>query len=142
MKMPFERGCQSGSDWFGEDDDNFPFWLEHYDKYNYRSRLITQKDYIGKLPKLMNFITERIQTSKYVCESGKEFNQAIINRYLPGEGINPHIDALSIFGPTIYSLTLGSPCVMEFTKKRKRVYVILKDVLYVGCGNGKTSNIC
>ena len=34
--------------------------------------------------KWMKFITERIQTSKYVCKSGKELNQAIINRYLPG----------------------------------------------------------
>lgn len=58
--------------------------------------------------KWMKFITERIQTSKYVCKSGKELNQAIINRYLPGEGINPHIDVPSIFGQLSVTQSMGS----------------------------------
>ena len=46
----------------------------------------------------------------------KEPDQIIINRYLPGEGINPHIDRPKIFGDQIYSLSLNSDCVMRFKR--------------------------
>ena len=40
-------------------------------------------------------------------------NQIGINEYLPGQGIAPHIDHM---GGTVVSLSLGSDCVMEFTR--------------------------
>ncbi len=43
-------------------------------------------------------------------------DQAIINRYLPGEGITAHVDYTTYFGPVIASLSLGSTAVMEFTR--------------------------
>jgi alkylated DNA repair dioxygenase AlkB len=40
-------------------------------------------------------------------------DQAIINEYQPGQGIAPHIDRTR-FDRTVASISLGSPCVMDF----------------------------
>lgn len=42
--------------------------------------------------------------------------QVIINHYLPGEGITPHVDLLDRFGDGIIGVSLGSGCVMRFRK--------------------------
>jgi alkylated DNA repair dioxygenase AlkB len=42
-------------------------------------------------------------------------DQLIVNEYLAGAGIPAHADA-PLFTDTIVSLSLGSTCVMEFTK--------------------------
>lgn len=42
--------------------------------------------------------------------------QVIINFYNPGEGITPHVDLLDRFGDGIIGVSLGSGCVMQFTK--------------------------
>ena len=42
--------------------------------------------------------------------------QAILNLYLPGEGISAHVDLLQRFGDGILGLSLGSGCVMRFCK--------------------------
>lgn len=44
--------------------------------------------------------------------------QVIINLYKPGEGITPHVDLLDRFGDGIIGVSLGSGCVMRFTKVR------------------------
>lgn len=43
------------------------------------------------------------------------FNQCIINRYLPGQGISAHVDA-NAYGHTIACFTFGSGAVMWFTR--------------------------
>ncbi|KAJ7141875.1 hypothetical protein C8R43DRAFT_1016728 [Mycena crocata] len=42
--------------------------------------------------------------------------QAILNLYHPGEGITPHVDLLSRFGDGIVGISLGSSCVMQFSR--------------------------
>ncbi|GAB5588568.1 hypothetical protein Unana1_03468 [Umbelopsis nana] len=42
-------------------------------------------------------------------------NHLLVNEYEAGQGIMPHTDAPSIFGPVIMSLSLISACVMRFT---------------------------
>jgi alkylated DNA repair dioxygenase AlkB len=44
-------------------------------------------------------------------------DQCIVNEYLPGQGIAPHIDCEPCFGDTIASasLSLSAPVVMEFS---------------------------
>jgi alkylated DNA repair dioxygenase AlkB len=44
------------------------------------------------------------------------FDQLIINEYMPGQGINKHVDRIDIFENYICSLSLGSDCVMTFAK--------------------------
>src|SRR3954465_12461787 len=41
------------------------------------------------------------------------FDQMLVNEYLPGQGIAPHRD-YEPFGRTVVSLSLLSPCVMDF----------------------------
>jgi len=41
-------------------------------------------------------------------------NQIIINEYIPGQGIAPHIDHVGSFGETVASLSLLSPVLMDF----------------------------
>jgi alkylated DNA repair dioxygenase AlkB len=55
----------------------------------------------------------------------KNYDQCIINRYLPGEGISPHIDS-NIFADEICTLSIGSKCIMYFTKDTNVKQVILK----------------
>ncbi|KXN88990.1 hypothetical protein AN958_06452 [Leucoagaricus sp. SymC.cos] len=42
--------------------------------------------------------------------------QVILNLYTPGEGISPHVDLLKRFGDGIIGVSLGSGCVMRFTR--------------------------
>ena len=42
--------------------------------------------------------------------------QVILNLYDPGEGISPHIDLLRRFGDGIIGVSLGSGCIMQFSK--------------------------
>lgn len=50
------------------------------------------------------------------------FDQLIINEYVPGQGISAHTDHIRDFGPVIASLSLNSACVMKFS------HVEFKDV--------------
>jgi alkylated DNA repair dioxygenase AlkB len=98
-------------------------YTQHYGyEYNYKTRTITNKDYLGELPIWSNDIIKKIM------DTGKIKNppdQIIVNRYLPGEGISPHIDTVKIFDGQIYSLSLGSNCVMKFKKGNitKNIYL-------------------
>jgi alkylated DNA repair dioxygenase AlkB len=55
----------------------------------------------------------------------KNYDQCIINRYLPGEGINQHIES-PIFADEICTLIIGSKGIMYFTKDTNVKQVILK----------------
>lgn len=43
-------------------------------------------------------------------------DQLVVNDYAPGKGIFPHIDQ-AVFGDVVASVSLGSSCVMEFSKE-------------------------
>jgi alkylated DNA repair dioxygenase AlkB len=45
-------------------------------------------------------------------------DQVIINEYQLGQGISAHIDCVPCFADTIASLSLGSPCVMDFAHSK------------------------
>ncbi|XP_012286796.1 alkylated DNA repair protein alkB homolog 8 [Orussus abietinus] len=53
------------------------------------------------------------------------FDQLTINRYLPGQGIPPHIDTHSAFEDTILSLSLGSSSVMDFKRGDMKAMIFL-----------------
>lgn len=86
--------------------------VQHYGyKYDYKSRKINHSMYLGALPDWINFIIERL-IFREILEYPP--NQAIVNEYLPGQGITPHIDCRSCFEDTIISLSLNSRCMMDF----------------------------
>lgn len=68
-------------------------------------------------------------------ETPPEFNQMIVNRYSPGQGISPHID-LAAFGDVVVSVSLESAATMDFIPKTgslSKVEVLLEpgDLLVV-----------
>ena len=60
------------------------------------------------------------------------FDQILVNEYLPGQGISPHRD-YAPFGRTVVSLSLLSPCVMDFrhppTGRRERLLLEPRSLL-------------
>ena len=66
-------------------------------KYDYTSRGLDETARIGPLPEwlaqLSSMVREAASTeAKQLLDSRRPFEQAIINEYLPGQGIAPHID--------------------------------------------------
>ena len=87
--------------------------VQHYGyKYDYKVR--GKLEYLGEVPEFLKQINP-----------GFEFNQVIVNEYLQGQGISPHIDLPSVFGNTIASLSLGEECIMEFAKDSKKIPLLL-----------------
>lgn len=76
------------------------------------------------------FLPLRIEAQKYF--PGEQFNQLIVNRYLNKEGIGAHIDAIDIYGPVVFGVSLGSPAKMVFTRNsEKESYFLDRRMAYV-----------
>nr|CAG8613644.1 10308_t:CDS:2 [Entrophospora candida]CAG8620970.1 8668_t:CDS:2 [Entrophospora candida] len=67
---------------------------------------------LGPLPDFLDFIIKKIINQEIDQEPP---NMCIINEYEAGQGIMPHIDTATIFGPVVLSLSLLSSCLMKFT---------------------------
>lgn len=101
--------------------------VQHYGfKYDYKARKVDMGMHIGELPEWLNRLSEKLYADGYMPEVP---DQVIVNEYLPGQGISSHIDCEPCFKDTIISLSLGSSCVMNFTKasdKTKKIPVWLE----------------
>lgn len=87
--------------------------VQHYGyRYDYRARMVTPDLYLGLLPDWLIPLAQRLYREGLFSAAP---DQAIINEYLPGQGISAHIDCIPCFGKEVGSLSLGSACVMEFT---------------------------
>ncbi len=90
--------------------------VQHYGwRYDYKARSVTNDLRIGALPDWLQTYAVRLQQAGYFPEMP---DQVIINEYQPGQGISAHIDCVACFADTIASLSLGSPCVMDFTHSK------------------------
>ena len=92
--------------------------VQHYGyKYDYKARAVTPSSYIGPLPEWGDPIAQKLPFKP---------DQAIVNEYLPGQGISAHVDCAPCFDDTIASLSLDSGAIMQFTKGRERQELYLK----------------
>lgn len=92
--------------------------VQHYGyKYNYTSRSISNDLYIGKVPDWLLVLSDILPIKP---------DQVIINEYLSGQGISPHIDCIPCFTDIICSLSLLSPCSMDFTKEGIKASIFLE----------------
>ena len=87
-------------------------------KYDYASRRLDEAARIGPLPEwlaqLSNMVREAAsEEARQLLDPHRPFEQAIINEYLPGQGIAPHIDR-DCFGPLVATVSLGSAVHMDF----------------------------
>lgn len=100
--------------------------VQHYGyRYNYTHRSVDPEMYLGPLPDWARALAVRLHRDGFV---DRVPDQLIINEYVPGQGISSHVDCVPCFGDTILSLSLGSPCIMLFTRLRatEKVEVLLE----------------
>jgi len=90
--------------------------VQHYGwRYDYKARSVTSDLRIGALPDWLQTYATGLKQAGYFSEIP---DQVIINEYQPGQGISAHIDCVPCFTDTIGSLSLGSPCVMDFSHSK------------------------
>jgi len=65
---------------------------------------------LGELPVFCDSMISRLRDNYFPYTP----DQMIINEYQPGQGINPHVDNRDYFDEYVASISLLSPCVMEF----------------------------
>ena len=87
-------------------------------KYDYISRSLDESARIGPLPEWLAQLSHMVreaasEEAKQLLNPQQPFEQAIINEYLPGQGIAPHIDR-DCFGPVVATVSLGSAVNMDF----------------------------
>ncbi len=86
--------------------------VQHYGwRYDYRSRVVTADMRIGPLPAWLDDLARRLfrETGSF----DRVPDQAIVNEYLPGQGIAMHIDR-HCFGDAVATVTLGDTWRMDF----------------------------
>lgn len=87
--------------------------VQHYGyRYDYHNGLLASSSYLGSLPDWLKSLAEQLFSDRLTT---KIPDQVIINEYEPGQGIANHLDCVPCFGKIIISLSLGSPCIMNFT---------------------------
>lgn len=87
-------------------------------KYDYTSRSLDESARIGPLPDWLAQLSLMVreaasEEAKRLLDPQRPFEQAIVNEYLPGQGIAPHIDR-DCFGPAVATVSLGSAVNMDF----------------------------
>lgn len=93
--------------------------VQHFGyKYDYTSRGLDGTARIAPLPEWLVELSKMVRESaseetKRLLDTNQPFDQAIINEYLPGQGIAPHIDR-DCFGPIVATVSLGSAANMDF----------------------------
>lgn len=87
--------------------------VQHYGyKYDYKARKITPDLKIADVPEWLQILSN--------------FDQVIVNEYLCGQGITPHIDCIPCFGETICSLSLLESCEMILERDNIKHSIILE----------------
>jgi alkylated DNA repair dioxygenase AlkB len=93
--------------------DDLKRCVQHYGyKYDYKARAVGSDAYLGPLPDWLSSVSDKLYDDGIFSSVP---DQVIVNEYLPGQGISTHIDCVPCFADTIASLSLGSPCIMEFS---------------------------
>lgn len=89
---------------------------QHYGyKYDYTKRRVNMSlDQIAPLPRWADTIALMLSQDSHMRPDA---NQLIVNEYIPGQGIAAHVDCEPCFGNTVVSISLGGPCIMEFTNR-------------------------
>ena len=106
-----------GLEWKPVGDSAASRVVQHYGSaYSYASRRI-----VNDAPAIPEFLVPLQKRLVAVCRDlgihvpSPGFNQAIVNNYLPGQGISKHID-LGAYGPVIGCFTLSGGATMVFRR--------------------------
>lgn len=102
---------------------------QHYGyKYDYTARSLNASYYLGEIPYWIGELCSKLYGAGTFIEKP---DQVIINEYLPGQGIAPHVDCVSCFEGIICSLSLASGCIMDLTNghAKKSIYLEPRSLL-------------
>ena len=113
--------------------------IQYGSLYLYDKREATSTGSAPKIPDVLKKLKPLILKKFDIEEDHNNlFDQVIINRYLPGQGIAPHTD-LSTFGKYIASFTFMHSREMEFTRGNYEPYKIYVNPrsLYVMSGESR-----
>ena len=95
-----------------EQAGNAPRRVQQYGfKYEHALRELSKEGALS-LPAWLQPLVDRVVALGIIDPAP---HQVIINEYLPGQGIRPHVDHPQHFGPTVVSISLGSSAIMRFT---------------------------
>jgi len=105
-------------------------------KYDYKRRAVAEKG-----PPIPSYLYQLIKSLKSYIKKLKlkdlDFNQVIINKYEPGQGISKHTDAKD-YGPIIGCYTIESGSTMKFNKDDKSSSLYVKpNSLYIMSGDSR-----
>ncbi|XP_055547546.1 alpha-ketoglutarate-dependent dioxygenase alkB homolog 6 isoform X2 [Wyeomyia smithii] len=70
-----------------------------------------------EIPTWLRKLVDRINNIDGVFEESKQANHVLVNEYLAGQGIMPHLDG-PLFYPTITTISCGSHTVLEFSESQ------------------------
>lgn len=101
--------------------------------YVYRGRRAPSRDSVAALPDWIQPLALRLVSEGIFARMPE---QVIVNEYLPGQGIAAHVDHPA-FGPTIASLSLASPVVMDFVASEVAHLVLRARSLLVLTGRAR-----
>lgn len=93
--------------------------------YNYISDEDTLINYISCYKENINEKNHKIQSESFLKKNGY-FDQLTVNKYLPGQGIPPHVDSHSPFKDIYCSVSLLSGITMTFSFKDEIKNIYLK----------------
>lgn len=111
--------------------------LERLDTYPWRTELQRRVQHYGYIYAYFQRTTQKgppfpaeleFLRAKLVADGLFETlpNSGIVNEYLPGQGISPHIDCAACFGETICSLSLNASCCIEFLRDGRKLQKIVE----------------
>jgi alkylated DNA repair dioxygenase AlkB len=90
--------------------------VQHYGhRYDYGRRDVVSTSGAATAPPLPGWARELAGRLVGDGFMDRVADQAIVNEYLPGQGISQHVDCVPCFGPVVAAVSLGSACVMDFT---------------------------
>lgn len=113
--------------------------VQHFGyKYNYVSGDIREKsDPMPKTIVYMRDLLKKICLELKIIDENYEFNQCIINKYEPGQGISAHIDDKK-YGGVVASFTIGGGAMMVFQKNDETHNIYVKsNSLYIMSGDAR-----
>jgi alkylated DNA repair dioxygenase AlkB len=103
--------------------------------YNYSRKGVNSDEEVEVFPDIINELRQLINVK---IPEQYELDMCIINRYLPGEGIYPHVDAPKSFEDYICCFTINSGGEMEFNlDTNKYCLYTLPNSLYIMSGDSR-----
>lgn len=96
---------------------------QHYGyRYFFKTGMIYPFSYIGDFPDWLQTIAEKLHRENLFQVIP---DQALVNEYLPGQGIGSHVDTIPCFGDEVISISLSGKCLMEFKNKYTKQHVAI-----------------